>query len=88
MGDLMRISKRTQTEAVGERWNDVDGFVFRNPPGTGARMEPEGIFPTGPEVGETLPNIRLNASTGDEVDLNADRKGRPAVVVFYRSAVW
>ena len=43
---------------------------------------------TGPEVGDALPDFELPDSTGRAVRLHEDRAGRPAVVVFYRSAVW
>ncbi|MCR9092624.1 MAG: hypothetical protein NXI30_00265 [bacterium] len=48
---------------------------------------PEG-HPTGPEVGEKLPGFTLPDAFGRPVNLHEDRAGRPAVVVFYRSAVW
>ncbi len=48
---------------------------------------PEG-HPTGPEVGDRLPDFALPDQTGREVRFHADRGGQKAVVVFYRSAVW
>jgi len=48
---------------------------------------PEG-HPTGPKVGEKLPDFTLPDAHGKTVSLHTDRRGRPAVVVFYRSAVW
>lgn len=45
-------------------------------------------FPTGPEVGERLPDFTLPNQHGEPVDFHKDRAGRKAVVVFYRSAVW
>ena len=45
-------------------------------------------FPTGPEVGERLPDFTLPNQHGEPVDIHEDRAGRKAVVVFYRSAVW
>ena len=44
--------------------------------------------PTGPEVGERLPGFTLPDAFGRDVDFHADRDGAPAVLVFYRSAVW
>ena len=45
-------------------------------------------FPTGPAVGDRLPDFVLANQHGEEVDFHADRNGSKAVVVFYRSAVW
>jgi len=42
----------------------------------------------GPAVGSTFPDVRLPDQTGGSVDLHAARRGRQAVVVFYRSALW
>jgi peroxiredoxin len=42
----------------------------------------------GPKQGEAFPNIRLPDQTGTLIDLHEHRHGRPAVIVFYRSAVW
>jgi peroxiredoxin len=42
----------------------------------------------GPQVGELFPDIRLPDQSGQEIDLHANRGGRRAVVVFYRSADW
>ena len=45
-------------------------------------------FPTGPAVGERLPDFRLPNQRGETVDFHADRGGRRAAVLFQRSAVW
>ncbi len=42
----------------------------------------------GPAVGEHFPEVRLTHQDGSEFDLHADREGRPALVVFHRSARW
>lgn len=42
----------------------------------------------GPNVGDRFPDIRLPDQRGDNVDIHAARAGRPALVVFYRSARW
>jgi peroxiredoxin len=44
--------------------------------------------PTGPEIGERLPDFRLPDAHGREIDFHADRGNAKAAVVFYRSAVW
>ena len=45
-------------------------------------------FPTGPEVGERLPEFSLLNQEGHLVDYHADRGDSKSIVVFYRSAVW
>jgi hypothetical protein len=45
-------------------------------------------FPTGPAIGERLPDFALPNQRGETVDFHADRAGRKAAVVFQRSAVW
>ena len=45
-------------------------------------------FPTGPAVGERLPDFKLPNQHGDFVDYHADRADSKSIVVFYRSAVW
>ncbi len=54
----------------------------------GRRYPAEHEFPTGPAVGERLPEFELPNQHGDLVDFHADRDDSKAVVVFYRSAVW
>ncbi len=69
-------------------WDDGTGALGPAKPGTGPRTDPTGEFPTGPDVGVALPDIVAPAHTGDIVDVHKARNGQPAVVVFYRSAVW
>jgi hypothetical protein len=45
-------------------------------------------FPTGPAVGERLPDFTLRNQRGEPVDFHADRAGHRAAVLFQRSAVW
>ena len=45
-------------------------------------------FPTGPEIGERLPEFSLLNQWGRIVDYHADRGDSKSIVVFYRSAVW
>lgn len=42
----------------------------------------------GPAVGSRFPDVRLPDQTGRTVDLHAERAGRRALVVVYRSAGW
>ena len=79
----------TATQAAdGRGWVDHLGFQGPLKPGSGGRRDPKGDFPTGPAVGEVLPSIVARDDRGRTVDVHADRAGRPAVVLFYRSAVW
>ena len=85
----MTVEKELQAEQVEHGWADKDGFVGPFQPGNGPRSDPKsGTFPTGPEVGEKLPDIRTQSAAGSALDLHADRADSPAVVLFYRSAVW
>ena len=45
-------------------------------------------FPTGPAIGERLPDFALANQRGALIDFHSDRAGRKAVVAFIRSAVW
>jgi hypothetical protein len=82
------VEKETRAEQVESGWRDKDGFIGPYRPGVGPRSDPRGEFPTGPEVGERLPDIRCQTAGGQTLDLHADRADSPAVVLFYRSAVW
>lgn len=54
----------------------------------GRRYPADNDFPTGPAIGERLPEFELPNQDGELVDFHADRGDSKAVVVFYRSAVW
>jgi hypothetical protein len=69
-------------------WEDRYGALGPAKPGLGPRQDPVGEFPTGPEIGTVLPDIVAADQRGRLVDVHADRAGRPAVLVVYRSAVW
>ena len=67
---------------------DEFGFDAPAPLGHPARAGlPQG-HSTGPEPGERLPAFELFDQHGEPVDFHRHRAGRPAVVVFFRSAVW
>ncbi len=54
-----------------------------------SRRAPEtDAFPTGPAVGQLLPDFTLPDQNGRLVNFAAARQGRRAMVVFYRSARW
>ena len=78
----------TRGTQVDNGWRDHDGFVGPKQPGTGPRSDPKGAFPTGPEVGERMPDVICHSADETEFDLHAHRDGQPAVFIFYRSAVW
>jgi len=91
-GTRDQIQSKIEIETIAEEthhgWRDLDGFVGPFRPGNGPRTDPRGEFPTGPAVGSKLPDILTTNSDNTPFDLHAERNGRPAVVVFYRSAVW
>ncbi|MDA0351753.1 MAG: hypothetical protein O3A10_06045 [Chloroflexi bacterium] len=45
-------------------------------------------FPTGPAIGERLPEIALPDQTGALVNLEQARGSRRALVLFHRSVRW
>jgi hypothetical protein len=42
----------------------------------------------GPQIGEAFPDVSLPDQHGQVVDLHSARRGKKALVVFYRSASW
>ena len=74
-----------QETFTDERGLHVEGLPVDFP----ARRYPASAdFPTGPALGERLPDFTLANQHGEPIDFHADRDGHAAVVVFYRSAVW
>ena len=85
----MQIERDTRGSELGpNQYEDAEGYVAPLPAGFGPRSNPLGAFPTGPQVGPTLPDVIALDSDGKSTDLHADRKGQPAILVFTRSAVW
>ena len=85
----MKVQVDKRGEPVGSRYyEDAEGFAMPPPPDTASRRIPLGDFPTGPEVGSRLPDVVATDQRGRQVDVHADRADQPAVLVFYRSAVW
>lgn len=78
----------TATEGPGELWLDVDGFAGAVKPGNGPRRDPKNDFPTGPAIGTALPDAVARRHDGSAFDVHEHRAGKPAAVVFFRSAVW
>ena len=76
---------------MADRFDDYEdelGFVAPLRASEGQRLIPPEGFPTGPELGERLPDFELPAADGRTIRLHADRGGSKAVVTFLRSAVW
>jgi hypothetical protein len=67
---------------------DELGFDAPAPLGHPGRLGLPAGHATGPAVGEPLPDFELPGRDGRRLRLHEDRAGSPAVVVFYRSAVW
>mgnify|MGYP006193897245 CR=1 FL=1 len=67
-----------------------DEFGFDGPGSAGdpPRRNPDAEFPTGPAIGEPVPNFILPNQHGEMIDFHAALGSRKAVVVFHRSAVW
>ena len=54
----------------------------------GRRYPASHEFPTGPAIGDRLPEFSLHNQDGRIVDFHADRGDSKSIVVFFRSAVW
>ena len=68
---------------------DDHGITFGLPVSHPGRRYPTSHeFPSGPEVGERLPEFSLPNQQGRMVDYHTDRDDSKSIVVFYRSAVW
>ena len=67
---------------------DHHGFDAPAPLGHPGRASLPDGHPTGPEVGERLPDFELPDAAGSLVDYHESRAGTRSIVVFYRSAVW
>ena len=69
---------------------ETDELGFEAPAAVGLPVRanlPKGMQ-IGPEIGERLPDFSLPDQNGNVIDFHADRGLSPAVIVFYRSAVW
>ncbi len=67
---------------------DESGFDAPAPLGHPARAGLPVGHPTGPAIGERLPDFELPDARGRLISFHEDRAGRKAALVFYRSAVW
>jgi hypothetical protein len=73
---------------LDEEFEDEFGFIAPLPLSSNQRQIAPTDFPTGPSVGEMLPDFALPDASGRPVSLHDDRAGHRAAVVFFRSAVW
>ena len=83
-----RVEGAHERQAAGERTDDLGITVPVPTSHPGRRYPADHEFPSGPEIGERLPDFSLPNQNGETVDFHADRGDSKAVVVFYRSAVW
>ena len=75
--------------AAGEKTDDLGITVPMAPVDFPARRYPATQeFPTGPDVGERLPEFSLPNQSGEMIDFHKNRGDAKAIVVFYRSVVW
>ena len=84
----MQPELETRATEVENGWRDLDGFVGPFRPGNGPRSDPRGDFPTGPGVGGQMPDALCRTADNAPFHLHEHRGNRPAVFVFFRSAVW
>ncbi|MFP6581840.1 MAG: hypothetical protein VCD00_04720 [Candidatus Hydrogenedentota bacterium] len=75
--------------AQGEKTDDLGITVPMAPVDFPARLYPAtDEFPSGPDVGERLPDFTLPNQNGEAIDFHESRGNSKSIVVFYRSAVW
>ncbi len=70
--------------------HEIDELGFEAPAALGdpgRRGLPEG-HPTGPEIGDRLPDFALPDQHGRVIRFHEDRGKSRAALVFYRSVVW
>ena len=73
---------------AGARTDDLGITVPIPASHPGRRYPASHEFPSGPEVGERLPDFRLGNQNGEIIDYHEHRGDSKSIVVFYRSAVW
>jgi len=72
----------------GSQTDDLGIFVPIPASHPGRRYPASDDFPTGPAIGERLPDFSLPNQNGEMIDFHQHRGDSKAIVVFYRSAVW
>lgn len=85
-----RITVFAAGVALAFCWRGETTTMARQPPPLhpARRVPATADFPTGPAIGERLPDFVLPNQRGEAIDFHADRDGHPAAVLFQRSAVW
>jgi hypothetical protein len=83
-----RLAKGLLLLALGAFAGAASGRQNPAPRHPAQRIPAAADFPTGPAIGERLPDFTLPNQRGEAVDFHADRGGHKAAVVFQRSAVW
>ncbi len=73
---------------ASEGYRDGFGFVGPAPLEHPARRNPGPHYPTGPAVGERVPEFQLPNQYGELIDFHAARGHHKAALMFQRSAVW
>ena len=75
--------------AAGEKTDDLGITVPMAAVDYPARRYPASHeFPSGPDVGERLPEFTLPNQDGESIDFHLSRGDSKSIVVFYRSVVW
>jgi len=72
----------------GEVHDDLGMWSPQPASSPGRRYPATDDFPTGPAIGDRIPDFTLSDQDGVARDFHADRAGGKAMVVFYRSANW
>ena len=73
----MKLEAGSQAEQTEHGWKDTDGFISPFLPGIGPRSNPQGEFPTGPELGNPMPHVQCVDLFGNSFGLHEVRAGRP-----------
>ncbi len=84
----MQPEIETRASKAENGWRDQDGFVGPFKPGNGPRTDPRGRYPTGPDIGEQMPDVHCATEEGTPFKLHEHRGNKPTVFIFFRSAVW
>ena len=85
----MGHDRRTRGIPVHGAQAGTKGANVNNPMDVlGARNANDVDHPTGPDVGQRLPDIGLPDQSGRLVNIEAARDGGRALVVFHRSLRW
>ena len=73
---------------MGINETDELGFEAPVPLGHPARAGLPDGHPTGPEIGDQIPDFKLPDQYGHIIDFHEDRGNAKAALLFIRSVVW